>query len=51
MSLKQEDYYFPADITCGTPIKIYGRDCMVFDCDDFTKAWYQQELGMTQRPV
>ena len=51
MSLKQEDYYFPADISCGTPIKIYGRDCMVFDCDGFTKAWYQQELGMTQTPV
>ena len=42
MSLRQEDYYTPADITCGTPIKIYGRDCMVFDCDDFTKQWYRQ---------
>lgn len=46
MSLRQEEYYMPADIRCGEPIKIYGRDCMVFDCDDFTKRWYQQELGM-----
>ena len=51
MSLRQEEYYTPADINCGTPIKIYGRDCQVFDCDDFTKQWYQQELGITQVPV
>lgn len=41
----------PADIRCGTPIKIYGRDCQIFDCDDWTKRWYQQELGITQVPV
>ena len=27
MSLRTEEYYMPADINCGTPIKIYGRDC------------------------
>lgn len=51
MSLRTEEYYMPADIRCGTPVKIYGRDCQIFDCDDFTKAWYQQELGITQVPI
>ena len=41
----------PADIQCGSTIKIYGRDCQIYDCDDFTKRWYQQELGMHQTPV
>ena len=48
MSLRNEEYYMPADITCGSTIKIYGRDCEVYDCDDWTKRWYQSELGITQ---
>lgn len=51
MSLRQEEFYMPADIQCGSTIKIYGRDCQIYDCDDFTKRWYQQELGMHQTPV
>lgn len=31
----------PADIKCGQQIKIYGRDCDVYDCDAWTKNWYQ----------
>jgi len=26
---------------CGGNIKIYGRDCFIFNCDEFTKSWYQ----------
>ena len=51
MSLRTEEYYMPRDIRCGETIKIYGRDCLIFDCDDFTKKWYQQELGMGQQPM
>ena len=51
MSLRTEEYYMPEDIRCGTPIKIYGRDCQIFDCDDFTKAWYVQNCGITQVPI
>jgi hypothetical protein len=47
MSLRTEEYYLPQDIKCGSTIKIYGRDCAIFDCDDFTKSWYRSELGMT----
>lgn len=51
MSLRQEEYYEPKDISCGQTIKIYGRDCLVFDCDEFTKQWYRQNCGITQTPV
>ena len=51
MSLRTEEYYTPADIKCGETIKIYGRDCLIFGCDDFTKKWYQQQLGMHQQSM
>jgi len=51
MSLRTEEYYSPADLKCGTRIDIYGRDCLIYDCDDFTKAWYEHNLGMTQVPL
>lgn len=40
MSLRTEEYYQPSDIVCGQTLKIYGRDCEVYDCDDWTKNWY-----------
>ena len=48
MSLRTEEYYGPPDLKCGTRIDIYGRDCLIYSCDDFTKAWYEHNLGMTQ---
>lgn len=40
MSLKSEEYYGPADLACGQKVTIYGRECLIYDCDDFTKKWY-----------
>jgi len=40
MSLKSEEYYGPADLVCGNEVVIYGRSTLIYDCDDFTKAWY-----------
>ena len=51
MSLRTEDYYKPEDIKCGDTITIYGRDCLIYDCDDFTKQWYTVKCGMTQRSI
>jgi hypothetical protein len=44
MSLRQEDYYHPTDLECGASVRIYGRDCLIYDCDDFTRAWYAKNL-------
>ena len=51
MSLKSEEFYGPADLLCGQCVEIYGRNCLIYDCDDFTKAWYQKNMGLDQSPV
>jgi hypothetical protein len=51
MSLRTEDYYMPVDICVGDNITIYGRTCMIYECDDFTRAWYHQNLGVQQRSL
>jgi len=46
MSLKQEEYYGPKELFCGNKVLIYGRDCLIYDCDDFTKNWYKNNMGV-----
>lgn len=51
MSLQAVDLYGPHDFILGHSVNIYGRVCLLYDCDDFTKSWYEQTLGITQHPV
>lgn len=51
MSLKKSDHYSPEDLICGRYIKIFGRECLIFDCDEFTKRYYQEIMGYNQQPV
>lgn len=51
MSLRQEDYYQPADLECGSDVHVYGRTCLIYDCNAFTKQWYAKNLQITQNPV
>jgi len=41
----------PADLHCGGQVRIFGRDCLIYNCDDYTKAWYAHHLGFTQVPI
>ena len=36
MSLRSEDMYGPSDLICGKTVRVYGRDCLIYDCDTFT---------------
>jgi len=33
MSLKKEEYYEPKDFICGKYVRLYSRDCLIYDCD------------------
>jgi len=44
MSLKQQEFYVPADLKIGRTIVIYGREVMLVDCDEYTKQWYLENL-------
>jgi hypothetical protein len=37
-------YYNWRDLRIGTTVKVYGRDMLIYDCDQFTKKWYQVSL-------
>lgn len=40
MSLNKEKYYKPEDLICGNLIFIFNRECIIYNCDDFTKGFY-----------
>jgi len=40
MSLKKEEFYGPKDFICGKYVRIYSRDCLIYNCDQFTQNWY-----------
>lgn len=42
MTLKKEEFYSANDLLCGNNIHIYGKDCIIYDCDEFTRAWYRE---------
>lgn len=46
MSLKDDTFYGPSDLFCGSKVMVYGRECLIYDCDDFTKSWYKQNMGV-----
>jgi len=41
-----EDYFTDRDFMIGTVIHLYGRPFVICDCDDFTKAYYQENYGV-----
>ena len=51
MSLQKEEYYQPQDFSIGAHVNVHGRDCVVFDADDFTKAWYKEHFGTELKPL
>ena len=51
LETKEETYYEPKDLICGNYVYVYGRKCHILDCDEFTKNWYKENLGIDMKPI
>lgn len=44
MTLKKEEFYSPNDLLIGKYVRVFSKDCLIYDCDEFTRAWYRENL-------
>lgn len=51
MTLKKEEYYGPLDLYCGNMVRIYNKDCLIYNCDAYTREWFLQNMNLQQLPV
>ena len=48
---KEDIYYTPKDLILGNYVYVYGRPCRLVDCDEFTRKWYKDNLGVDMQPI
>jgi len=48
MNLKKEEHYRATDFIIGNFVNIYNRPCLIYNCDEFTKKWFKEALGVDQ---
>lgn len=42
-----KDYFTPKDFTIGKTVTLYNRRFLIYDCDNFTKAFYWKNFNVT----
>merc|ERR1740138_896318 len=47
----EADLCKPEDFIVGQTVKVYGRDIMLYECDDFTQDFYAQYMGFEQGKI
>ena len=48
---KEDVYYTPKDLILGNYVYVFGRPCHIVDCDEFTRKWYKDNLGVDMNPI
>jgi hypothetical protein len=51
MSLRTQEFYTPEDLVVGNRVNIFSRDCLIYDCDEFTKAWFKSHYDLDIVPI
>jgi len=46
MTLKKEEFYSPQDLVCGNSVVIMKKECVIFDCDEYTRHWYRENCNV-----
>jgi len=42
-----KEYFSPVDFAIGKTVQIYNRQFFLYDCDNFTRAYYWKHFGKT----
>ena len=46
LEVPEDEYYKPEDLKIGNYVDIYNRHCRIIGCDDFTRKWFKDNLGI-----
>eukprot|EP00736_Rhodelphis_marinus_P010267 Rmarinus@m.23768 len=48
---RPDEFLSDADLTVGETVNVFGRKIFLYDCDDFTKSYYEDVYGVTFHAV
>lgn len=48
---RAQQCYEPRDFVIGNVIRVFGRDCVLVDCDAFTREYFRSKFGIAQGKI